>query len=207
MKRTNKLKRMYALLVAVAACIGITIYASCSADEDYDGYSSKNELFTLADGIMERGTEYNMPFSFIGIPVTGNIAYIQNLTVLADWAATFYMEWTTGYTGNIVSPFSRLSMTELEMSEDTFTYIVEQTFKREFSNISATCKWNYLNEAEIVYRFNCHYWHYKYNPAQPSNSWVDEGEQRDSLMKTIGYADLLSYCVNDYNDSIPENNP
>ena len=55
MKRTNKLKGMYALLVAVAACIGITIYASCSADEDYDGYASKDELFTLADGEMGRG--------------------------------------------------------------------------------------------------------------------------------------------------------
>lgn len=43
---------MYALLVVVAAVIGITIYASCSADDDYDNYSSGNELFTLADGEM-----------------------------------------------------------------------------------------------------------------------------------------------------------
>ena len=39
---------MYALLIAVAACIGITIYASCSADEDYDYYSG-NELSTRAE--------------------------------------------------------------------------------------------------------------------------------------------------------------
>ena len=52
MKRLNKLKGMYALLIAVAACIGITIYASCSADEDYDNYSTGDELFTLADGEM-----------------------------------------------------------------------------------------------------------------------------------------------------------
>lgn len=52
MKRMNKQNGMYALLIAVAALIGITIYASCSADEDYDGYSSKDELFTLADGEM-----------------------------------------------------------------------------------------------------------------------------------------------------------
>lgn len=47
-----KAKGMYALLVVVAAVIGITIYASCSADDDYDNYSSGNELFTLADGEM-----------------------------------------------------------------------------------------------------------------------------------------------------------
>ena len=52
MKRLNKTKGMYALLIAVAAMIGITIYASCSADDDYDNYSSGNELFTLADGEM-----------------------------------------------------------------------------------------------------------------------------------------------------------
>ena len=40
---------MYALLIAVAAVIGITIYGSCSADDDYDNYSTGNELLTLAD--------------------------------------------------------------------------------------------------------------------------------------------------------------
>ena len=35
MKRFNKTNGMYALLIAVAAMIGITIYGSCSADEDY----------------------------------------------------------------------------------------------------------------------------------------------------------------------------
>jgi hypothetical protein len=71
MKRTNKLKGMYALLIAVAACIGITIYASCSADEDYDGYASKDELFTLADGEMGRGAE--------NVPVYTKISPIQHI--------------------------------------------------------------------------------------------------------------------------------
>jgi len=41
--QVNKRESMYALLVAVAVMIGITIYGSCSADEDYDCYSSKDE--------------------------------------------------------------------------------------------------------------------------------------------------------------------
>lgn len=196
---------MFVLLIAVATCIAITIYASCSADDDYDNYSTGNELFTLADGEMSRG-EFNMPFSFVGISVTGNIATFNDYNVIADWSANFYLEWTTGYTGNIESPFSRLSISELEMSEDTFTYIVDYYMKRRYTNISATCTWNYFNEAEIVYRFNCHYWHYQFQ-GQNIDPWVDEGEQRDSLMKRISYEEMLSHCVNDYNDSIPENNP
>ena len=47
---------MYALLIAVAACIGITINGSCSADEDYDYYSG-NELTTRAEREMGRGNE------------------------------------------------------------------------------------------------------------------------------------------------------
>ena len=47
MKRFNKTKSIYALLIAVAAMIGVTIYGSCSADEDYGDYSSRDELFTI----------------------------------------------------------------------------------------------------------------------------------------------------------------
>ena len=45
----SQTKGMYALLITVAAVIGITIYVSCSADDDYDNYSTGNELLTLAD--------------------------------------------------------------------------------------------------------------------------------------------------------------
>ena len=41
MKRLNKQNGMYALLVAVAAMIGITIYGSCSADEDIWGFDNE----------------------------------------------------------------------------------------------------------------------------------------------------------------------
>ena len=46
MQRLNELKGMYALLVAVATMIGITIYGSCSADEDY-GYVSYAQMRTM----------------------------------------------------------------------------------------------------------------------------------------------------------------
>lgn len=64
---------MYALLVVVTAMIGITIYASCSADEDYDyGYYSVQELNTRADGMMGMGDEGN------------SIIYPTNLEMIHD---------------------------------------------------------------------------------------------------------------------------
>ena len=56
MKRFTKFKGMYALLMAVAAMIGITIYGSCSSNEDYDYYSGQ-ELSTRAEREMGRGAE------------------------------------------------------------------------------------------------------------------------------------------------------
>ena len=41
MNNNNRFKGMYALLVAVAAMIGITIYGSCSADEDFWGFDEE----------------------------------------------------------------------------------------------------------------------------------------------------------------------
>ena len=56
--QVNKRESMYALLVAVAVMIGITIYGSCSADEDYD-YYSRQELSTRAEREMGMGNEGN----------------------------------------------------------------------------------------------------------------------------------------------------
>ncbi len=41
MNNNNRLKGMYALLVAVATMIGITVYGSCSADEDFWGFDEE----------------------------------------------------------------------------------------------------------------------------------------------------------------------
>lgn len=82
MKRFNKTNGMYALLIAVATMIGITIYGSCSADEDYDGFSSRDELFTLADGEMNLRSEGNgSTYQSCGIWC---IAYLRRGTDMAD---------------------------------------------------------------------------------------------------------------------------
>ena len=59
----SQTKGMYALLIAVATMVCITIYESCSADEDYDYYSG-NELNTRAEREMGRSGEGNNPSSF-----------------------------------------------------------------------------------------------------------------------------------------------
>ena len=78
---------MYVLLIAVAACIGILIYASCSADEDYDGYASKDELFTLADGEMSLRSDVG---SYLPFPTVDEILANQAVrdTMLMIWEET-----------------------------------------------------------------------------------------------------------------------
>ena len=119
MRRTNKLKGMYALLIAVAACVGITIYASCSADEDYGDYSSRDELFTLADGEMNLRSEGQGTVIFQGdsIPagscrvcslalyeITSNPYFVPNPRT--KYTVDIIIRWRNGWTGNQTGPHS-----------------------------------------------------------------------------------------------------
>lgn len=119
MKKTKEFKGMYALLIAVAAMIGITIYGSCSADEDYGDYSSRDELFTLADGEMNLRSEEQGTAIFIGdsIPagncrvcslelykITTNPYYIPEAR--SEYTADIVIRWGNGWTGNQTLPHS-----------------------------------------------------------------------------------------------------
>jgi len=97
-------KGMYALLIIVAAAvIGNTIYTSCSADEDYDGYSSGSELFTLADGEMNLRSDVGggtIHESFYGTPIDAGGDTITNVAFYGDIYPKIYTYWTMGFTGN-----------------------------------------------------------------------------------------------------------
>ena len=110
MKKINEFKGMYALLIAVAAVIGITIYESCSADEDYDNYSSGGELFTLAVGEMGRGENPNLPLYYYGIPIDAGGDTIDNIEITKHVRPEFYTYWSRGFTGknNPSGPYSNV---------------------------------------------------------------------------------------------------
>lgn len=94
MKRFNKTNGMYALLVAVVALIGITIYGSCSADEDYDGYSSKDELFTLADSIMGRGVEEQIDIApYLWLAQGEDSCTIGDICGIGSFSITIKFNW------------------------------------------------------------------------------------------------------------------
>ena len=103
-----KAKGMYALLVVVAAVIGITIYASCSADDDYDNYSSGHELFTLADGEMSLRSDVgggNGTVFFYGFFIdTAGIAQYNHALFVSGYHANITIQWTRGWTGNLDNP-------------------------------------------------------------------------------------------------------
>jgi hypothetical protein len=103
---------MYALLIAVAAVIGITIYASCSADEDFDYSSDNNELFTRAEREMGRGVEddtitwyyspqrsktfhFKYPYTFGTIPDTIYSECDLSFQLYTRWFTEFHVNHCT----------------------------------------------------------------------------------------------------------------
>lgn len=82
----SQTKGMYALLMAVAAMIGITIYGSCSADEDY-GCHFDQELSTRAERLMRREQETgpSLPFPTVD-EILANKAVCDTLDMI--WEET-----------------------------------------------------------------------------------------------------------------------
>lgn len=154
---------MYALLIAVAAMIGVTIYGSCSADEDYDGCSSKNELFTLADGEMERGGEgQEYHWYFYGTPIDAGGDTITNVAFYGNIHPEIYTYWTMGFTGNWnpTGPQSCLSVqwSGLCINNDLDSMSLEGNhyyiWKGHISDVDEmTCTWETISRI----RYHCHY--------------------------------------------------
>ena len=204
MKKLNKLKGMYALLVVVATMIGITIYGSCSADEDYDNYSSGDELFTLADGIMGRGVESPLePWLFEGVYLTQNISYMEDDNIIGEWKAIYlYIGWSSGYTGNMHDSISVPYIAYLELDSNRYTFEVPKTYQNTYYDLTATCRWTYDNKLAIKYKFQCdHYiWDWSRRKYVFNMTYLDSAETKHPI------AEVLSYCATTYGDSIPPSN-
>ena len=89
--QVNKRESMYALLVAVAVMIGITIYGSCSADEDFDYYSG-HELSTRAEREMGRGE--NIVFHRLILPKGSDNCTVSDIDGLGSFSITLNFSWT-----------------------------------------------------------------------------------------------------------------
>ena len=194
---------MYALLIAVAACIGITIYASCSADEDYDYYSG-NELSTRAEREMGREVENPLePWIFEGVYLTQNISYMENDDILGDWKARYLtIGWSSGYTGNMHDSVSVPYIAYLELDSNSYTFVVDCAYKNNYYDLTATCRWTYDNKLAIKYKYHCD--HYIYSWGQ--KTYVFNMTYMDSIESKHTIAEVLSHCTTTYGDSIPPSN-
>ena len=77
MKRFNKTKSIYALLIAVAAMIGVTIYGSCSADEDFWGFDEET--------ISNKNTRADMDYDFLDIECSDiNCLTIKDFAIIGE---------------------------------------------------------------------------------------------------------------------------
>ena len=209
MKRLNKFKGMYALLVAVAAVIGITIYGSCSADDDYDNYSSGNELFTLADGEMSLRSDVgggNGTVFFYGFFIdTAGIALYDHALFVSGYHANITIQWTRGWTGNLDNPRCQPSAQVTSIHEagsecmttdlcyDDFPYHYEISF----SSCDASCEWKPDDKLHIELVFTgqikCYYQNYNNDYSNITPLLDYHGTKKFEL--TLTYQELLSYCV------------
>ena len=135
MKRLNKLKGMYALLVAVAAMIGITICGSCSADEDYDFvYHYGQELCTRAEREMGRSVEG------------------QGLPYGKKDACGYWALLTLGVNEHILDSLTKHTIWNGGMSTDTVYAIAQQhlSFSHHYQGAQADSALNCHTTGDII---------------------------------------------------------
>lgn len=206
MKRFNKTNGMYALLVAVATMIGITVYGSCSADEDYGDYSSRDELFTLADGEMSLRSEEPGTVYFQGFYIdSSGIAAYNHAEFVSGYHANITIGWSGGWTGNINNPRCRLYLhvssihktdTEADTTRlafDEFPYHYDITFYQ----CTPVCEWKPDDKLQIKLNFTGHILCYR---LRADNDYSQSNPEQDyfgtkSFDLELTYQQLLSYCI------------
>ena len=176
MKRFNKTNGMYALLIAVATMIGITIYGSCSSEEDYDGFSSKDELFTLADGEMNLRSEEQGTVLFQGDYIdSAGIVYKNCQSFNDQYHVNLTFQWTVGWTGNISQERSHMAIlstsvhnvdTEFEVSEIFYSEGLNH-FKIVYNSYDVIGEWKPDLKLHVSLKFYGNI--YK---AVDHNSWI-----------------------------------
>lgn len=177
MKILNEFKGMYALLIAVAAAIGITLYGSCSADEDYDNYYSGDELSSLADEQMALRYE---PY-YSGIYVLANIAHLLREELMnSGYIANVTLSWTTGWTGN--NPYllnSAVTSTVVPLN-DPETINIEGTLHEIYCD-EYSALWKTSESIELTYKYI-------------DKNLRTQHVQSKTFKKTYDYEYLLEYC-------------
>ena len=100
MKRLNKFKGLYALLVVVTTMIGITIYESCSADEDYDDYSGQ-ELSTRAEREMGKSREGQVDIGpKLWLSSGNDSCTIDNVVGIGSFSICMSFSWLNAFADN-----------------------------------------------------------------------------------------------------------
>ena len=220
MKRFNKTNGMYALLVAVAAMIGITIYGSCSADEDYGDYSSRDELFTLADGEMNLRSEEQGTVMFIGDSIPAGQCRVCSLELYkttnpyyvpearSEYTADVVIRWETGWTGNQTWPHSTTYFNLLENNPNELDSIVYRdntyfNYVHRLTQSGVEGDWITHDKLKITIKIWCSiskYYYNIYNHTTGSSAPWDPNEQIPypqliRFYETFDYDELLGDTI------------
>ena len=194
---------MYGLLAVIALMLAVTIYASCSSDDDAWDSSSLGELGTMADGTLDRSGEGGGTAIYVGIYVQRNLATYNNLSFndkiegadTPQCQGNFRIEWTKGYTGNLYQPRSAVYISpnicpntitftkqgHLARYDTVCTYIYRTSYG--LWNINEEIEMHSIFDYQKVFRENNH----------PKNTYYGIVE----LIHKFDYSDLLEHCQTD----------
>lgn len=148
--QVNKRESMYALLVAVAVMIGITIYGSCSADEDYD-YYSRQELSTRAEREMGMGNEGNTLTYPTANEILNNSDFLELASIL--WQKTL-----ANATSEVRYEFG--SYVQWDPTDNSFSWVKVIQGKPTYGNDSATITYDPVyNRNDPAHKYICASFH------------------------------------------------
>lgn len=151
MKRFKQTNGMYSLVFVVMAFLAAGIYFACSADDDF---TSNYELETNASGTMPIAIESETDFSFTGVIVDrGSATFNQETLKNSGLVVYFTVEWDSGYTGNIKTPFSHARMSKFEGEESSLSSF-DGIYKHVYTNLTCkSCSWDRSNNMVISYSY------------------------------------------------------
>ena len=186
----NKKKQngMYGLLAVIALMLAVTIYASCSSEDDTWDSSSLGELGTMADGTLDRSGEGGGTVYFVGMYIPANIATLTMEPLMApSYVVDLTIGWHEGYTGNIILPYCNPYVLYSPYNErDTVTLNDSAFF--DISPISASASWDQNNKLTMTYVYKAYF---KNDTTQRITMYTKK------FKKSYSYNYLLEHCFED----------
>ncbi|MCQ2113267.1 MAG: hypothetical protein MJY95_08010 [Bacteroidaceae bacterium] len=155
--KKQKHNGMHSLLAVIALMLAVTIYASCSSDDDAWDSSSLGELGTMADGTLDRSGESGGTVYFVGEPVISGNYFDSRVEFMNNCYCDFSISWGHGFTGNTQKPRSYVSVNKSPCNEYEYIDTLFPNglyYKHQYTVIDSWAEWTPNNCIKLTFRYH-----------------------------------------------------